>query len=77
MATARKIRRTKASRENRGNGGSEIVAGVASDVVALPGTTGRYLVLMREGAFKTGVKALKDTAGLRVASVVHQTDHNL
>lgn len=33
----------------------------------LPGTTGRYLVLMREDAMEAGVKALSDTAGLTVA----------
>lgn len=33
-----------------------------------PGTTGRYLVLMREDAVAAGVKALTDVAGLEVAS---------
>jgi subtilisin family serine protease len=34
----------------------------------LPGTTGRFLVLLREDAVKTGVSALSDTLGLNVAS---------
>lgn len=48
------------------NGGNES-NGFASDVIA-PGTTGRYLVLLREGAAKDGINALNNIAGLRVAS---------
>ena len=65
MATKRS--RKAKTREDRGNGGAEIVAGANGDVIP-PGTTGRYLVLMREDAVKAGVKALRETAGLRVAS---------
>src|SRR5437870_4655381 len=68
MAPSRRSRKAKTSREDRGNGGGEIVAGIDSDVIVPPGTTGRYLVLMREDAVKAGVKALRETAGLRVAS---------
>ncbi|HSH78466.1 MAG TPA: S8 family serine peptidase, partial [Herpetosiphonaceae bacterium] len=35
--------------------------------LTLPGTTGRYLVLMEEDKLEAGVKVLSDTAGLRVA----------
>lgn len=65
MATKRS--RKANTREDRGNGGAEILAGANGDVIP-PGYTGRYLVLLREGAMKAGVKALRDTAGLRVAS---------
>lgn len=68
MTRAKRSRRTKTSREDRGNGSGEIGAGIESEVITPPGTTGRYLVLMREDAVKAGVKALKDSAGLRVAS---------
>jgi len=45
-----------AEREGFGAGGAE------------PGTTGRYLVLMREDAGNSGIKALTSAAGLSVAS---------
>lgn len=41
-----------------GAGGQEIIT---------PGTTGRYLVLMREDAMDAGIRALERTAGLSVA----------
>lgn len=68
MTTARRRKRTKTSRENRGNGGGEIIAGTENEVVVPPGTTGRFLVLLREDAVKAGVKALSEAAGLKVAS---------
>jgi subtilisin family serine protease len=72
MATSRN--RNAKSRDNKGsNGGSEMVTGMNGDLVA-PGTTGRYLVLLREGAVKSGVKALKDAAGLRVATTADFSD---
>src|SRR6266542_5440147 len=64
MATKRS--RKAKTRDDRGNGAG-ILAGANGDVIP-PGTTGRYLVLMREGGAKAGLKALRDTAGLRVAS---------
>src|SRR5688572_16829043 len=72
MATSRN--RNAKSRDNKGsNGGSEMVTGMNGDLVA-PGTTGRYLVLLREGAVKSGVKAMKDAAGLRVATTADFSD---
>ena len=71
MAT-NKSRKAK-TREDRGNGGSEIASGTNGEIVP-PGTTGRYLVLLREGAGKAGAKALWDTAGLRVASTADFSD---
>lgn len=68
MATAKRSRRAKTSRDDRGNGGGEIVAGMESEVITPPGTTGRFLVLLREDAVKAGVKALSDRAGLKVTS---------
>jgi hypothetical protein len=37
-------------------------------------TTGKYLVLMREGAVKAGVKALQDKTGIRAAHTAHTAD---
>ncbi|MCM3873500.1 MAG: S8 family serine peptidase [Pyrinomonadaceae bacterium] len=71
MATNRN--RKAKTKEDRGNGGSEILTGTNGDEV-LPGTTGRYLVLLREGVGKAGAKALWDTAGLRAASASDFTD---
>ncbi|HET6893419.1 MAG TPA: S8 family serine peptidase [Pyrinomonadaceae bacterium] len=68
MPTPRKSRKRKTSRDSKGNGSGEIVAGMDNETIAPPGTTGRYLVLMREDAVKAGVKALKETTGLEVAS---------
>jgi subtilisin len=39
-----------------------------SDNPIAPGTTGRFLVLMREGDSKSGVKALRAAGGMKVAS---------
>lgn len=71
MATNRS--RSAKTKVDRGNGSSEIIAGTNGDVIP-PGTTGRYLVLLRESAMKSGAKALKDTAGLRVASTADFSD---
>jgi subtilisin family serine protease len=60
--------KARISRRASGNGGGEIVSGIESEAINPPGTTGRYLVLMREDAVKAGVKALKDSSGLKVAS---------
>jgi subtilisin len=67
MPKAKRSRRAKTSREDGGNGGGEIVTGMESEITP-PGTTGRYLVLMREDAVKAGVKTLKEATGVRVAS---------
>lgn len=40
---------------------------VSAEIVA-PGTTGRYLVLLREDSVKDGVNALSNTLGLQIAS---------
>src|SRR5688572_18740643 len=55
----------KRSRED-GNGGSS--GGEDRSDVPIPGTTGRYLVLLRSEASRAGGKALTDIAGMRVAS---------
>jgi subtilisin len=55
----------KRSRED-GNGGSS--GGEDRSDVPIPGTTGRYLVLLRAEASRAGGKALTDIAGMRVAS---------
>jgi subtilisin len=41
--------------------------GEPTNEVRLPGTTGRYLVLLREDAIEIGTRALTDVAGLEVA----------
>lgn len=40
-----------------------------------PGTTGRYLVLMRRDAMEAGVRALSNVAGLKVAHTADFEDH--
>jgi subtilisin family serine protease len=67
MATQRS--RNAKAREDKGNGVSE----TNGDFIA-PGTTGKYLVLLREGSVKAGVKAMKDAAGLRVATTSDFSD---
>ena len=71
MATSKKSRQTRRSRASRETGDADtgkMGAAVESEEIIAPGTTGRYLVLMREDAVKAGVKALSDVTGLRVAS---------
>ena len=71
MATSRKSRPTKKSRERSDGDGietGEFGATVEGEEIVAPGTTGRYLVLLREDAGKAGVRALSETGGLSVAS---------
>src|SRR5438874_8577193 len=64
-------RRSRSARTNgaRGNGGGHQPANVSpnGEMIA-PGTTGRYLVLLREDAIKSAAKTLRDTAGLKTTS---------
>ena len=56
---------TKRPREGDNDGSS---GGEDRSDVPIPGTTGRYLVLLRSEASRAGGKALTDIAGMRVAS---------
>ncbi|MBA3441490.1 MAG: S8 family serine peptidase [Pyrinomonadaceae bacterium] len=76
MSRSRDDKRTKRPRDSKeaksadfsGNiNGGDGSNGFASEVIA-PGTTGRYLVLLREGTAKDGINTLNNIAGLRVAS---------
>jgi subtilisin family serine protease len=67
MATSRKSRPTKRSRRRASDEGVDENT-LGNENPSVPGTTGKYLVLMREGSVKACVKALTDVAGLRVAS---------
>lgn len=66
MAT-RARRKPRAARENGGSNGQAVPP---NGEVVMPGTTGRYLVLLREDAVRSrsGAKMLRDAAGLNVAS---------
>jgi subtilisin len=68
MAKGKRNTRGKTPRESGGNGGGEIVTGMEGEELTAPGTTGRYLVLMREDAVKAGVKTLKEATGAKIAS---------
>ena len=46
----------------------------ADATVPEPGTTGRFLVLLREDAAEPGARALSDIAGLAVASATETAD---
>jgi subtilisin len=74
---SRRARRTSASDETRGGGlfgpGRTDMTGKDEEVMP-PGTTGRFLVLLREGATKAGIKAMKDRAGLQAESAAAFTD---
>ena len=59
-------RRSKPAREN-GRGNQPASLSPNGEVIP-PGTTGRYLVLMREDAIKSAAKTLRDTAGLKTTS---------
>jgi subtilisin len=59
--------RQKESKMRLSNLVSERLDTTAAAVVA-PGTTGRYLILFKEGAQKAGVQALSKHAGIKVAS---------
>lgn len=74
MPTSKKRRATKSSREHRGAEDTEMGAAAENGELAAPGTTGRYLILMREDGVKAGVKALRETAGLSVASTADFED---
>src|SRR6266496_628554 len=74
MQTSKKRRATKSSKEHRVAGDSEMDANAENAEIVAPGTTGRYLILMREDAVKAGVKALSETAGLKVASTADYED---
>lgn len=67
MATSRKSRPTRrARRETSDEGMGE--TSLTNENPSVPGTTGKYLVLMREGSVKACVKTLNEVAGLEVAS---------
>lgn len=66
MATSKKSkprRRLRERKENEGIDPDEAAAAIEEEGIFAPGTTGRYLVLMREDAVKTGVKALSKPWG--------------
>jgi subtilisin len=65
MATSKRGSKKRANGEERipGNGG-----GTPNQRINLPGTTGRYLVLMREGAAEAGARTLREKAGIKIAS---------
>ena len=65
-------RRPKSAREN-GRAHQPANGSTNGDVIA-PGTTGRFLVLMREDAVKNAAKTLRDTAGLRTTSTADFTE---
>src|SRR5688500_8439073 len=60
-----RITMTKRTRQGDNDGSS---VGEDRADVPIPGTTGRYLVLLRSEASRAGGKALTDIAGMRVAS---------
>ncbi len=66
MATSRSRSRSRRSAQEEPQVGSGV--GESSAPTPMPGTTGRYLVLMSEDAVASGVRALRDVAGLEVAS---------
>lgn len=70
-------RRSKSARVNGAaeNGGGHPSAGTPrnGEMIA-PGTTGRYLVLLREDAIKSAAKTLRDTAGLTTMSTADFAD---
>lgn len=70
MAASKKTGTTRARKASKKSGaGAGINFGNAGgEDVPMPGTTGRYLVLMREDAVKAGAKLLREDAGLSVAS---------
>ena len=65
-------RRSKSAREN-GRGNQPANLSPNGDVIA-PGTTGRYLVLLREDAVKSAAKTLRDIAGLRTTTTADFTE---
>jgi subtilisin len=67
MATSRKGRANRRAR-TRGEASSEAAESASMENTPAPGTTGRFLVLMREDAMKSGVRALSEGGGLKVAS---------
>jgi subtilisin family serine protease len=54
------------SRRGSTRGNDDGRSGVAGPQQTLPGRTGRYIVMMREGAAESGAKILERTAGIRV-----------
>lgn len=56
------------------NGGAPQFAPAIVPEVPAPGTTGRYLVLMREDALQQGIQALESVTGLSVASTADFAD---
>lgn len=53
--------------QDRVTGFAPPAGGPGTEPTVAPGTTGRYLVLLREGATEAGVKTLRSSAGLSVA----------
>jgi subtilisin len=68
MATSKKGRASRRPRKGVVSSEEELNASVENENPIAPGTTGRYLVLMREDAVRSGVKALSEGGGLKVAS---------
>lgn len=66
MATSRS--RSQGRRTSQGEPAVGSGVGESAPSTPMPGTTGRYLVLLREDAVESGVRALTDVAGLEVAS---------
>ncbi len=66
MATSRSRSRSRRTAQDEPQVGSGV--GESSASTPMPGTTGRYLVLMSEDAVESGVRALRDVAGLEVAN---------
>lgn len=65
------MKKPRKNTDSAGNGGTR--GNGAAGAIA-PGTTGRYLVLLREDALQEGIKAMSDTAGLRVFSTADVED---
>lgn len=68
MPGSRQSRRGAGRGSNSAGNGSGGGFSVGVAPAGAPGTTGRYLVLMREGAFDAGVQTLTEGAGMRVTS---------